>query len=109
MKVIPRLVSVLALLVLALPANPGGVLIGIVTDDCTTPVDPSAGRPGDQAELLAFKVPATGDCTDILFDIRATGDLLAGGTDAVGLLWGMPANWRTSIAAAEQGELVFDG
>lgn len=102
MRKMLRLLPAAAILAIAVPASAQVPEIGIVTDDCTTPIDPSAGNPLDAAELYAVKVPqGSGDCTDLLFDLRATGGQQGGGADASGLLWGVPPNWRAGQLATD--------
>ena len=54
MEMLFRVAVMLGLLMGALPLRAQDGAMGIVTDDCQVPVDPSAGASGDRAELLAF-------------------------------------------------------
>src|SRR5436190_3753958 len=96
-----------AILAIALPAAAQVPIIGIITDDCTTIVDPTAGA-ADAPELIAVKIPAGGDCSDLLFDLRAgSAGLVAGGADASGSLYGVPPNWRAPQAATDTQVVIL--
>ena len=103
MRKMLRLLPTAAILAIALPAAAQQQpMVGIVMDGCTTVVDPTAG-PADTAELYGWKVPTSGDCTDMQFDLRAKagGGREAGGSDGSGVLWGLGSNWRGAAAITD--------
>lgn len=66
----------------------------VATEDCTNILFNDT----ENAELIVVKVQQTGGaCTDMLFDLRQTGGLSAGGAtagDDVNVQWLVPPNWK---------------
>jgi hypothetical protein len=107
MRNILRSLPAAAALAMALPAFAQVPSLGIVTDDCTTPIDNSAGPATDNAVLISVKVSGSGSYTDMLFDLRAEGGLQAGGADRGGTLWNVPPNWRLTQGPADTQVVIL--